>query len=479
MIYKSIVPQLLLVCVCLLCACEQDESTDTDELFIKFYGDAGSEVAVDFIITDNEEYVILGRTDSPFLLNRELGESENEVDYYLIFTDRYGNPKREATYTQKNSDASFTDSRDIPSAIRRTSDGGYLLVGTSTYNIKEPTLNTTEAVTRQSDVFVVKVDAEGNEIFSKTYGDYFYKVSDGSPCSTEDIQGGENCELSMESGADIVEHTDGYIIFGATNNVNRQKSGSAPGMPFNFTEDAQDFFLVKISKDGTNQQWKRTTGFEREESAISILPISNGESVIMGTTSKVSQSPEPGAGGKNILFARINTEGEIEGAGFYGNAGDEIPKRMHKISNQDFYIVGTYQEASSEKGFLMEVTVNANDRFLATSIGPENVNVRANDALRIPSIGYWVAGRLEDEPAKSAEMLLMRTGASGLLDQAFGRKEIGGINYGGVDDDELVRILNIRSSRNLVLLGTLGFEGGSTMIALIKTTPEGRLSARN
>ena len=489
--YSSLVSLMLLSIFFLGC---ESEIISPEEVFVKFYGQNGEDQAVDFIETENG-FIILAHTNSNQLLmplekvREEIGKvglnepdnfepeyGQNEVDYLLIFTDKAGNEVKTISFNQASTDTIvnnvIADSEDIPSVIRKVSDGGYLIVGTSTYTVKEQRRDqqNTSTTVRQSDIFVVKVSANGERIFQKVYGDMFY--ADPSE------EGGEISLIANEEGADVVEHSDGYVIFGTTSRVNTHKSSIQTGVPFNPLEDVSDFFVLKISKDGTRTVWRRITGFPEAERAISILPIGNNRSVILASTTKASQQP-PGAGGTNILFARLEEEGVIEGAGYFGDTGDEEPMRMAKVSDNIFYIVGTHkQTGEKDKAFLMEVTVNSAQRFRENNIGSEE-STKGTDAALVPGIGYWVVGQVAEfsnqEGPKGAEMLLMRTNTFGLHEREFGNSTIGGINYGGQQDDELVRI-QILQSGHLVLLGTLSFGGGrSTVVCLMKTNSQGKL----
>ena len=470
-----------------------------EEIFIKIYGQNRQDEAIDFL-EDESGFVILAQTNSDEFLTRseevrakaseieglaipdnfQPEHGQNEIDYLLIFVDKGGNEIKTVSFNQLRTDTIvnnvIADSRDIPSVIRKTSDGCYLIVGTSTYTIKEQRedeINVSRTV-RQSDVFVVKVNANGDKVFEKLYGDTFYSLPDEEVLSL----------LANEEGADVVEHSDGYVILGTTNRVDREKESIQPGIPFNPEEDPSDFYVVKVSKDGRDIIWQRTTGFPEGERGISILPVGNNLSVVMGTTTKASQQP-PGAGGVNVIFARLDRLGAIEGAGYFGLSGDEEPTRMNRVSENSFYIVGTYKSSGKKnKAFLMEVTGNSGQRFHATSIGPREgmageEDVEGRDAVQIPGIGYWVVGQVaqfrDDAGSKGSEMLLMRTGTSGVTDPSFGNATIGGLNYGGQQDDELVRIRRLQSG-HLVLLGTLGFGGGgSTVVCLMKTNAQGKL----
>jgi N-acetylneuraminic acid mutarotase len=79
------------------------------------------------------------------------------VDFWLIKTDSDGDIQWSETYGGPHN--------DIPSAFVETSDGGYLLGGSTLRN------HTADSVTYlQQDAWLVKADSEGNMLWNKTYG---------------------------------------------------------------------------------------------------------------------------------------------------------------------------------------------------------------------------------------------------------------------------------------------------------------------
>ena len=470
-----------------------EEAFPPEEIFVKIYGEARNEQAVDVLETASG-FVILAHTNSGShevaALHAALPTVEelrakklvvpdgtvitygpDDVDYLVIFTDKGGNVTQKMAFGQVETDTVLNgvvaNSTDIPTSIRRTMDGGYLIVGTSTYTIKEARPKRTNQTVRQSDIFVVKLRADGSTEFQEVYGVDFYELGNA-------IDSELNFQIANEMGADVMEQSDGYIIFGSTTRV--LPKAELPDI----LVDRGDFYTIKISKDGKQVIWEKTTGFAGEDRGISILPIGNDESVIMGVTSKESQNPIS-AGGSNVIFSRLDSRGERYGVGFYGLDGDEVPSRMHKLSDNDFYIVGTYKEMNTSRAFIMELTITSAQRFHVANIGPtDDVGVQGMDAVQVPGVGYWVVGQLDifsdaNGSTKRSEMLLMRTSTAGRVDKSYGDPvKVGGINYGGIEDDKFVRILRLNSG-HLLLLGTLGFEGGSTMVCLMKANSNGEL----
>jgi len=129
--------------------------------------------------------------------------------------------------------------------VQQTSDGGYIAVG-----------ETWSSGAGWNDVFVVKVDAQGNVQWTKTYG---------GPDS--------------DFGYFIQQTSDkGYIIVGGT-----MSSGAG----------SSDVYLIKIDTKG-DTQWSRTYGGPNAEVGYSVQQTTDGGYVIVGETNSF------GAGKKDI-----------------------------------------------------------------------------------------------------------------------------------------------------------------------------------
>jgi hypothetical protein len=108
----------------------------------KTYG--GSSYALGYAIqqTSDGGYIVVGDAES---------QGTGGYDVYLIKTDSHGNTKWEKTYGGSRGEAG--------KGVQQTSDGGYIVVGV-----------TTSQGAGQGDVYLLKTDLYGNILWEKTYG---------------------------------------------------------------------------------------------------------------------------------------------------------------------------------------------------------------------------------------------------------------------------------------------------------------------
>ena len=447
---------------CLFLGCEKEEDISPSDLFVKFYGDSRLEQAHDLLLLDDGGFLLIGSTNSPLFLEGTGDASALERDYYITFVDAGGNERQTVVVNQDRRIGLPTDiqteSTDTPSQAILTKDGHVLIIGTSEYNRRRDPSDLTSDIIRQSDMYLVKISVSDGEVKYDSLYDFG--------------------NLTDDFGNSVAEISDGYFLWGNTEGLT--------------SSDASDFYLVKVEKETGAFIFKKRYDGRENGSDIGVRIHAFGGSsrrpVLMGYT---SAGPSSRASGIDIYVARTDEAGEVSLEDYIGEpARDEIPTQMRPVgdlssSRVEFVITGTSIQGGESSPFLSSISVGENvslsfsdvsERFI-TYMDLSGVNRDANDFAFVDN-GYWMVGRLqqyvENNVSRNSEMLLMRTNIFGSQRRSFGVSEIGGVNYGGVEDDTFVRILRLESG-HLVLLGTLGFEGGSTMMCLIKANAQGEL----
>tara|TARA_B100000700_G_scaffold226944_1_gene250517 strand:+ start:78 stop:1391 length:1314 start_codon:yes stop_codon:yes gene_type:complete len=165
--------------------------------------------------TTDGGYIICGKTQ---LLNGVTGD----YDVYLIKTDGNGNEQWSQTFGSIEYDAGHS--------VQQTTDGGYIICGkTNGYNF-------------DADVYLIKTDAYGDSIWTKTFGDIW----------------------DEDEGNSVQQTTDGgYIITGMT---------------------SADIYLIKTDGNG-DSSWTKTFTFNAYTMGNSVQQTTDGGYIIIGTTS--------------------------------------------------------------------------------------------------------------------------------------------------------------------------------------------------
>ncbi len=146
---------------------------------------------------------------------------------------------------------------DYGYSIQQTTDGGYILIGTTDSNNGDVSGNH-----GCSDVWVVKLNSGGNIQWQKCLGG-----------------------TSFDYGFSIQQTTDGgYILTGQTDSNN----GDVSGIHFNNPNyQTPDVWLVKLSSTGAIQ-WQKCLGGSSSDSGSSIEQTIDGGYIVVGSTSSIN-----------------------------------------------------------------------------------------------------------------------------------------------------------------------------------------------
>ena len=301
-------------------------ATSPSPHFCKAIGGKNDDEGKSLIQTSDGGYAIAGFTFS-------FGAGKDDV--YVVKLDAYGNLQWTKTIGEKE--------RDRGNSLIQTSDGGYAIAGlTQSFGAGE------------TDVYVVKLDAHGNLQWTKTIGGLGYdggtsliQTSDGGYAITgvtSSFGAGEgdvyvvkldaNGNLQWtktiggpgdEIGISLIQTSDGgYAITGATSSF-----GAGEG----------DVYVVKLDAHG-NLQWTKTIGGLRYDGGTSLIQTSDGGYAITGATTSF------GAGEADVYVVKLDANGNLQWIKTIG-AKNENPIRSSIIQTSD----GSYVIAGTTRSF--------------------------------------------------------------------------------------------------------------------------------
>ncbi|PSR53957.1 hypothetical protein AHMF7605_10720 [Adhaeribacter arboris] len=280
------------------------------KLWDKRYGGTNADYLTAMLVTPDGGYLLGGYSRS----GRTRDKSESGFgleDYWIIKIDSSGNKLWDKTLGGVETDKL--------SAMLLTPDGGYLLGGSSNSDTsKDPG----GVVKGYSDYLIIKIDAAGNKVWSKTYGgDYVDDLSTLLPIS------------------------DGNYLLGGSSGSNKSGDKSEANKGFFYTPD---YWLIKI--DGTGKKlWDKTYGGNSNDNLAAIIETSDGNYLLGGTSGSIhsADKSEDGRGFEDYWVVKIDATGNKIWDKTYGGAQPDYLTSLLSTPDGGFLLAGS---SSSDKG---------------------------------------------------------------------------------------------------------------------------------
>ncbi|MCC6726809.1 MAG: T9SS type A sorting domain-containing protein [Saprospiraceae bacterium] len=278
----------------------------------------------------------------------------NGFQFRLIKTDRLGNVLWNKTYGNT--------ATEFARAAIETSDGGYAIVGRSDDG-------------NDVGILLVKTDANGDELWSNTYGG-----------------------LGEDEAWGIAETADNQLII--------------TGQSTSFGAGDQDVYLAKIDLDG-NFQWFQTFGGLDDDFAFDVQSVASGGYVVGGTTRSF------GAGDYDVYLLKITENGALEWSQTYGGAFGEWGTYIAKMPDGGFALVGSAQSFNNWFDDIYLVRTDANGTLLwQESYVRDRKDIPHSIAL-LPDGSFAIAAHSRVDDVNGAVLnsvgQLFRIGSSGQL----------------------------------------------------------------
>jgi len=220
-------------------------------------------------------------------------------------------------------------------AVREAQDGRFVVVGTQ------------ENDNGDTDGFMQCIDADGNEIWLRTYGGDGNEVlwtaeptPDGGfilvgQTSSEGAGGLDFYVVRTDSeGQELWSRAYGTSSTDRAFGIGLCPDGGA--LIAGFTGDnsaAMNFFFVRINEDGI-ELWRRTMAGDRFDVAHNVLSLGDDGFVISGYTSSFSPYDHDG------FLMRLTADGRMLWMKFYGDSKDDRVLHVAQLDDGGFALVG-------------------------------------------------------------------------------------------------------------------------------------------
>ncbi len=343
--------------------------TDLQLTWQKCLGGSSYDMSFQMIQTSDGGYLMGGSTESN---DGDVSGQHGWTDYWIV--------KLDASRTMVWQRCLGGSDDDYPSSIIQTTDGGYLVSG-DTYSIDDDV----KGNHGNEDIWVVKLDPEGNITWQKCLGgtrydrslsaiqttDGGYLVSGYTSSTNGDVLGNhggydiwevkldqtgnitwQKClgGIGNERPHSVIQTTDGgYLVNGYTNS----NDGNVTGNHGNW-----DIWEVKLDSSG-DISWKKCLGGISYEYPYTVIQTTDGGYLVNGMTNSNDGNVSGNHGERDIWEVKLDPEGNMTWQKCLGGISDEEPN------------AGVIQTADG--GYLVSGFTNSNDTNVTGNHGQEDI----------------------------------------------------------------------------------------------------------
>ena len=325
------------------------------EVWSATFGGPGFEVGTSILEKRGGGYIIAGATNS---------RGGGGYDAWLLSTDSKGREVWNETFGGPGDEEAM--------AVVATVDGGYAIAG-----------GTNSFGAGDFDVWLIKTDSTGRELWNETYGGPGYDWA-----------------YSIQRTRDA-----GYIILGETES---------------FGSGGMDLWLVKTDSLGA-LIWNRTFGGAEDDGGRSIQETDDGSYIIAGFTESF------GRGGMDLWLLKVDSDGNEEWNGTFGGSKDDMGQSVQQTRDGGYILAGGANTPPTATPPVGDAWLIRTDRSRTPiwgkifSFGDTSYDL-ATSVRETGDGGFIVAGRSSD--GKSGAWLI-KTDGSGLKEWEVVRKESG------------------------------------------------------
>jgi hypothetical protein len=269
----------------------------------------------------------------------------------------------------------------------------------------------------ETDVYLIKTDANGNEIWSKTFGGIYDDVG-----------------YSVQQTKD-----GGYIIVGETQSF---RPGST----------VEDVYLIKTDANG-NETWSKTFGGTDFDLGKSVQETSNGGYIIVGRTWSF------GAGDADFYLIKTDANGNETWSKTFGGTDIERGQSVQETTDGGFIITGRTWSFGGGRAdvYLIKTDANGNETWSKTFGGTDWES--GNSVQETADGGYIIAGEKCPCPEGTGDVYLIKTDANG--------NEIWSKTFGGIGQEVGTSVQEIASGEYIIAGDTNSFGNGGYDVYLI------------
>lgn len=359
--------------------------------FKKSFGGDQNDVGFSVQQTTDGGFIVTGLTD--------IGSSER---LYILKTDQYG----EELWSKNMG----TNAIDRGLSVQETSDGGFIITG-KTYALGF------------DYIYLVRTNNNGDEIWSKALGSEVGVIGNGVQQTNngEFIIVGSTQTNSFGAAADDVyllkTDSDGNEIWSQTLGGNKKDIGRSvdltddggyiiTGSTFSFNEDNdENIILIKTDENG-DEQWTKIFGGPNKDEGHSVQQTIDGGFIITGSTNQ-------GDGNYfQTYLIKTNSDGEEIWSKTFGGEDSDYGYSVQETSDGSFVVTGWNKNIENGNSQVYLLKTDGNGEEIWNRILEANSTSVGNQVQETTDGGFVITGSIRPT-GEEYDVYLIKTDSNG------------------------------------------------------------------
>jgi hypothetical protein len=323
---------------------------------------------------DNGNDIIMTEDGGVLIAGYTFSKGAGKADAYLVKCNSGGDIEWDKTYGWGENDQVFS--------VTRTHDGGYIAAGvTESYSAG------------RRDVYVIKVDNNGNKEWEKIFGG---EKEDEANCviQTEDggymiagmtfssgVGGGDVYLLKLNRNSELEwEKTYGGKAKDFANHIEQTDDGGY--IVVGYGGEKRDIYVLSLDGKG-NVRWEKMFGGENFDVGNYIISTNDGGYIIAAITQPKKN------GVTEVYIIKLKNNGMKQWERKIGGEDHCGSRAVKQLENGGYIVVGTTKnnENHIDNVFLMELDSEGNTRWMETFGGR---NIAYGNGVVVPRPGRYV-----------------------------------------------------------------------------------------
>jgi hypothetical protein len=247
---------------------------------------------------------------------------------------------------------------DWGQSVQQTTDGGYIIAG-----------YTTSFGVSGKDVYLIKTDAHGDTLWTRTYGG-----------------GSDDLSYSVQLTTD-----GGYVVAGRT---------------YSFGAGFWDVYLLKTNASG-DTLWTRTYGGASSDGGKSVQQTSDGGYLVAGYTASL------GAGASDVYLIKTDANGDSQWTKAYGGWSDECGCSVRQTTDNGYVVAGyTWSFGAGYGDACLIKTDGLGDTMWTRTFGGTRYD-EGYSVLQTAESDFVLVGYTASSGAGAEDVYLIKTNANG------------------------------------------------------------------